>query len=130
MELEIEFIDVDDQRIIIKLVGENIPIILMRTKYPSATCEFYYEGLNNGNLSVPRVMKEVFRNSPDYEWHACRYGNKVQIMSPKSPTVLEAVERHVIQLTPRLIEGEPFGFLPMKRNADGELVPVDPDENV
>lgn len=124
--LQIEALYVDLEKIIIQLAGENIPIFLWHDKGGVSTGARVYSGKNSEYLVLPNPV-DFLRNSPDYGMYAFLYHETLRIFSPK-PNDHEAIERLQIQLTPRLFLGEALGFLPMRKNDEGKLVPV-PDGN-
>jgi hypothetical protein len=73
-------------------------------------------------------MKEILHSNPDFDWYDTLKDTTPRIFKPQTPASMTAVELDRIELTRGVLCGELFGFLPMKRSADGVLVPVEQHE--
>jgi hypothetical protein len=127
--IQIEELYVDLEKVIILLAGENIPIILWHDERNMSTGARMYAGKNSEYLHLlGQEVRGFLRNSPDYGMYASLHHETLRIFS-QNPNEYAAVERFRIKLTPRPFLEETLGFLPMRRNPEGELVPVYPDGN-
>jgi hypothetical protein len=126
----IEALYVDQNKVIIKLEDQDIPIVLIHSRTEWGKTH-YFSGVNNEDLGPifdqSGMMKGILHNSPDFGWYATLIDTTLKIFT-QAPVSMVDDELDPIELKRGELCGEPFGFLPMKRSADGMLVPVEQSE--